>query len=275
MEIVMTLKAKVKDLTEVPEAFHTEYKQQGEEYVLDVEGGLKTNEDVTRLSSALTKERKDHSDTKTKLKPFEGLNLEEVQTQLARIPELEIAAEGKIDDKKIEKLVEVRLAQKVAPVQRELDLTKNLLGERTKEVEGFKVQAKTRTIHDAIRGAAGKVKLAETAIDDALLLGERVLDVDDQGRVFTKDGVGVTPGVEPEVWFTEMQSKRPHWWGASLGGGAGGNTGGGGAGKNPFTRENWNLTEQGQIATTNPSKAEQLAKAAGTTVGGGKPPPKA
>jgi hypothetical protein len=40
---------------------------------------------------------------------------------------------------------------------------------------------------------------------------------------------------------------------------------------NPWTADNWNMTEQGKIYTSDPSRAEQLAKAAGTTVGGPRP----
>lgn len=270
----MTLKREVKDINEVPEAFRGEYKQVGDKWIVDVEGGFKTEEDVTRLSGALAKERNDHSQTKKKFEPFQSLgNLEDVQAQLARIPELEIAAEGKVDDKKIEKLVEARLAQKVAPIQRELDQTKNQLGEATKTVESYKTKERTRTIHDAIRAAASGAKVAESAVEDALLLGERVFDVDDQGRVLAKDGVGVTPGIDASVWFTEMQKKRPHWWGPSQGGGASG-SGGGGGGVNPWSAEHWNMTEQGKIYNQDPARAEQLAKSAGTEIGGGKPQPK-
>lgn len=269
------LKATVKDINEVPEAFRGEYKQQGDVWVIDLEGGLKTQEDVTRLTGALQKERNDHSATKTKLRPFEGMNIDEVTAQLARIPELELAAEGKIDDKKINAIVETRLAAKVAPVQRQLDLANNQLVEANKTIETFKSEKTTRTIHDAVRSAASKNKVLDTAIDDALLVGERTLEIDAAGNVVTRDNVGFTPGVSAEVWLTEMQQKRPHWWGPSQGGGAGGGGGGGGPVKNPFTHENWNLTEQGRLYQIDPTKAEQLAKAAGTTVGGGRPPKKA
>lgn len=103
------------------------------------------------------------------------------------------------------------------------------------------------------------------------MLAERVFEVDDEGNVTTKDGVGVTPGIAADVWLTEMQDKRPHWWPQSQGGGAGGSGGGGAGGKNPFSAEGWNLTEQGRLVRENPEKADQMAKAAGTTVGGGRP----
>ena len=90
----------------------------------------------------------------------------------------------------------------------------------------------------------------------------------------TKDGIGVTPGIQPEAWFTDLQGTRKHWWGANIGGGGAGNRGGNNAAENPWSAENWNMTKQGVLVRENPQKAEQLAKLAGTTVGGKKPAPK-
>lgn len=132
-------------------------------------------------------------------------------------------------------------------------------------------------IADAVRSAVGKSKgFQSSAVEDAITLAERVLEIDDSGNVVTKDGVGVTPGVGADVWLTEIQSKRPHWWGETIGGGASGNRGGasGYGGNNPWSHDHWNLTEQGRILTTDRKKAEQLAKSAGTSIGGKRPAPK-
>ena len=100
---------------------------------------------------------------------------------------------------------------------------------------------------------------------------ERMFEITEEGQVITKDGVGVTPGVAPDVWLSEMQPKRGHWWPASTGGGAKGSKGANFA-SNPWTKENWNMTEQGKILSTQGrEKAEQMAKAAGTSLGGRKP----
>ena len=64
-------------------------------------------------------------------------------------------------------------------------------------------------------------------------------EIQDKGLIaprITRDNVGVTPGIDPAVWLSEIQAKRPHWWGEMVGTGA-----------------------------------EQMAKSAGTFIGGGKP----
>ena len=90
-----------------------------------------------------------------------------------------------------------------------------------------------------------------------------------------KEGLQSSQGLGPKDWLADIQKTRPHWWPESEGGGAGGNRSGTGSfANNPFSLEHWNLTEQGKITVSDHARAEQLAKAAGTTIGGGKPAPK-
>lgn len=265
----MRLKAVVDSLDEVDEKYHDLYIERNGRFEIQVEG-MKTPADVERVMISLTKEREEHKKTKEKLQAFGGLDPEEVLQKLDRFEELEAAAAGKIDDSKLNEIVEARLRSKLAPVERE---RAKLLEENQSlqsKVEQYQAKERQRTIHDAVRQAAMKVKVVDTAIEDALLLAERVFEIDDSGAIVTKDGVGVTPGVAPEVWFTDMQHRRPHWWGPSQGLNSRGNNGSGG-GNNPWTAEHWNLTEQGRIVRENRTKAEQMAKAAGTRIGGPKP----
>jgi hypothetical protein len=193
---------------------------------------------------------------------------------LDRVPELEAAAQGKLDDAKITDLVEKRIGSKTAPLERKIaELIKNGT-EKDELIKAFKVKEDTRTLHDSIREAVAKSSgFQGAALEDALLFGERHLTINEEGKVVTKEGVGVTPGVDAVVWLTEMQQRKPHWWGETKGGGAtgSGKGGGGGGGENPFSREHWNVTKQGQMLRENKTRAEQMARAAGTVVGGGMP----
>jgi hypothetical protein len=269
----MALKAVVDSVDDLPEDVKAEYVERDGKFHLQVEG-MKTQADIDRLQSALTKERNDHKAIKEKFSVLGDRDPTEVVTLLDRIPELEAAAQGKLDDEKINQIVETRVKSKIAPVERERDQLKTQLAEKDGLIEGFTTKEKTRTIHDKVRAAAAKAKVLPEALDDALLLADRQFEVDESGNVVTKDGVGVTPGVDPEVWFTDLQQKRPHWWGPSQGGGAGGSGKGSGGTANPWSHDNWNMTEQGRIYKENPTRAEQLAKAAGTKIGGQRPPKK-
>lgn len=270
----MALKAILDNLDNVPEALKGEYVEKNGKFELQVEG-MKTQADVDRVAEALRKEKNDFTAFKSQFAPLAGKKVEDIVAALDRIPELEEAAKGKIDDEKLNGMVETRIKARIAPLERENNNLKTQVAEKDKVIGEFQGKEKNRTIQDAVRKAGVAAKILPSAMEDALILAERHFDVEEgTGRVVTKEGIGVTPGLEPSSWFTDMGKTREHWWGQSIGGGAGGNRGGGGAGTNPFSAEHWNLTEQGRIVKADAAKAEQLAKAAGTTVGGPKPAPR-
>lgn len=250
---------------EVPQQYRDLYKEKNGKMELTEVEGIKTQGDIDRLQTSLVKERDEHKITKGKLSKFGDRSPEDVEAVFARLPELELAAEGKLDDKRIDKLVETRITAKIAPVQRELENTKKTLLERDGEVKGFKEKERTRTIHDAVREAVGKSQgIVPSATEDILMYADRHFDIDETGKVITKDNVGVTPGIAPDVWLTEMGQKKAHWWGDSKGGGSSGNRGNGPAGgANPWKKETFNLTQQGQIVKSDPNRAMQLARSAG------------
>ena len=268
----MGLKLSYDAIDDVPEVHRELYTDQGGKFVLTGVEGVKSQADIDRMNVALQKERDAHKATKSKYSHFENLDATEVLSKLDRFEELEAAAAGKLDENAINGIVETRIKSKTAPLEREKAQLAAKLAENEAVIQQYQARERQRSIHDAVRSVALKSKVTDTALEDVLMLAERVFDVDEDGNVTAKDNVGVTPGVSPEVWLQEMQSKRPHWWPASGGGGASGSQGGGGyAGANPFAAATWNATEQGRIFRENPKRAEQLAAAAGTKVGGMKP----
>lgn len=266
----MPLKAVVDSLDGIDEPFHSLYTERNGKFEITGIEGLKTQADVDRLQTALTKERNDHKGLRDKFAPLANFDVTEVVGKLDRFGELEEAAKGKLDDAKIEDIVGKRITSKLAPVERERDTFKTQLAERDNIIAEYQKRETQRTIFDKVRDAASTAKILPEAMEDALLLAERVFEVTEDGRVVTKENVGVTPGIEASVWFNELQTKRPHWWGPSAGGGAPGSKTPGGQ-TNPWSAEHWNMTEQGKILSTNRSRAEQLAKSAGTSIGGPKP----
>ncbi len=266
----MAIAAIVENLDEVDEKYRDLYTKKGEKYELTEVTGVRTQADVDRIQIALTKERSDHKKSKETLSKFDGLDLEEVRQKLDKYPELEALAAGKADEKKIDELVETRIKGRLAPLEREKGelLKKATLLEG--QVQEFTTREKRSKMSDAIRSAATKAKLLPEAIDDAILLGSQVLDLDDNGEVRVRENSGFTQGVDPSVWLSEVQAKKPHWWASSSGGGARG-SGGNNSGSNPFSHDGWNMTEQGKLFKENPTRAVEMAKSAGTTVGGPRP----
>lgn len=271
------LKAFVAKLEDVEEGYRPLYQERNGRFELQVQiegiDGVKSYSDFANLNEALRKERKDHKAAKDKLLPLGERKIEDVVSILDRLPELEALAEGKVDDTKINGLVEARIKTKLAPIERENQTLKQQLGERDKEIGTFKAEKRKRTIHDSLRAAIAKEEgFVPTAVDDALMAADVLFDVNEDGAVLTKDDA-----MDPKSWLISMQNKRPHWWGPSGGGGAGGSgqrSGGVGGGKNPWSAEHWNMTEQGNIYKADKDRAEKLAKQAGTSIGGRRPVPK-
>ncbi len=265
------LKAILDSLEGVEPHFQSLYTERNGKYELTGIEGVKTQADVDRLQTALTKERTDHKQLKDRFSVLGDRKPEDVIAALDRIPELEAAAKGNLDETKISELVEGRIKSRLAPIERQAQTLQQQLSEANASLEMLRTKDSLRIVTDAVRGAASKLKVVDSAVEDVTLLAERLFTIDETGAVITKDNVGVTPGISADVWLTDMQAKRPHWWGPSQGGGAGGNRGGGSGVTNPWSKDSWNLTEQGRIYKENSGKAEQLAKAAGTTIGGPKP----
>lgn len=263
----MGLKAIYDTIDEIPEVHRELYTERNGKFELTGIEGVKTQADVDRLTTGLTKERDAHKATKALVDQYAALGpIEELHSKLDRIAELEAAAAGKLDDEAINKLVEGRLRTKLSPIERELGNTKAKLQQSEEKIAQYEARERQRTIHDSLRAAALKSKVNEHALEDVLLLAERVFELDDSGNVVVKDSVGFTPGISPEVWLTEIQPKRPHWWPPSQGGGGKGGNGGGGGGSNPWAKDTWNLTEQGRLFRENPERARALAKQAGRTI---------
>jgi hypothetical protein len=275
----MALKTVHDKIDEIPEEYRELYTEKDGKWELTGIAGIKTAGDLQRIQGSLDKEREAHKVTKGQLGEWKGLGfeLEDLEQKLARIPELEAAAKGKLDETKIEELANMRaesiVRSKVTPLERQLQQTSKRLEEADSKVATFEQLEVQRKVHDSVRGALRSTKVRTEAEEDALLLADRVFQVSEDGKVETRDGVGVTPGLDPEAWLGEMQTKRPHWWPESRGGGAGGGRGGsGGLGKNPWTAENWNRTEQARIYKEKGAEmAGRMASAAGTTVSGDRP----
>ena len=271
----MGLKIVEENLDLVDAQFHSLYTEQEGKYVLTGIDGMKTDADIARLNSALTKERNDHKAVKEKFAVLAGKDPSDVIAQLDRVAELEAqveASKGKIDESKIETMVETRLKSKLAPLERELQTEKTRAEQLEAQNKQYVEKEKTLTIHSAIRKAASVANVRPEAVDDAIFLAERFFEINEDGSVIAKDIAGVTAGIDPAMWLNDLQGKKPHWWGDSIGGGAmGSGTGNFGGAGNPWSETHWNMTEQGKILSANPAKADQMAKAAGVNIGATKP----
>jgi hypothetical protein len=260
------------DQNSIPEAFRPLYAETDGKFMLTGIEGMKTQADIDRLSSALSKERADHATVRDQFKPFSKFDFADVQAKLDKYPELEAAASGKLDDTQIQTIADGRVAQRLAPLERNLETV-------TTERDDWKTRAEraeqtliTRDRNDGVRAAALEMKSHVSALPDIEMAAGVYFEQTDDGKFITKANItGVTPGLDFKAWLREMQKSRPHWWPQSEGGGAGGG-GGGQFSENPWSHDHWNMTKQGEVVRKDGMEvAQRMATAAGTSFGGGKP----
>lgn len=271
----MPLSVEHDKIDDIPEAYRSLYSQKDGKFFLTGIAGVKSQGDIDRIQEGLRKEREDHRATKQALSAWGQLKPEETLPKLDRIAELEVAATGKKDelDKQLESLTEARVRTRLAPVERENGTLKTELQKITAERDELRAEKRATAIQKAALEVLLADKVTPEAQPDALLLASAVFTIDEQGNVVTAENrLGITPGLTPKLWLAEMQAKGRPWWPASEGGGARGNHGGSRSGDNPWSAESWNVTNQGKIARDKGlDVATQMAKAAGTTLGGPRP----
>lgn len=255
----------------IPAGFDALYAERDGKFQLTGIRGLKTQADVDAVQTGLRKEREEHKATKEKFAPFSQYDPVKLADDLAELETLRVTG-GKVDNSKIEDLVAARLAKEKGPLTREMDQMRKDLEAATMRGDGLQKALNTRIIGDAVREAALGEKVVPEALEDILLYGERLFEITEDGKVITKEGVGVTPGLDAKTWLKDMTKTRPHWWPQSTGGGANGQRGGG-MSDNPWTPANWNLSKQGEYVRLHGlDKAQAAAKAAGSAVGATTPP---
>ena len=261
----------------IPENFRSLYEEKDGKAVLTGINGIKTQADINNVQEALRKERADHAAVRDALKGWKGLGEDptQVQSKLDRISELEAAAEGKIDENKLQQMVEARIGQKTAPLERQLRETTSTLETLQQENNTLKQSIESRDRNDSVRSVATEMKVVSSAIADVEMVAAAYLERDPTtGEFIVKaDAKGVTPGADVKTFMKEMQRLRPHWWPQSQGGGAGGGGGGLDNSDNPWSAKGWNLTKQGAIVKEHGmSRAEEMAKAVGSRIGATRPP---
>lgn len=264
----ITLNTSYGSLDEVPETFRSLYSEQDGKAVLTNIVGIKTQDDVNRLQGALEKERNDHKQVRSMLSKFGDRNVDDVLQELDRIPALEAAAKGADN---IDEQIAGRLQQETAPLQRKLSEYESTLGQLEQQVNEYKTREVHRDINDVVGKFAAKSKAIPEAVEDIQFMARSIFEKNESGQVVAKADIpGVTPGISPEVWLVELQQNKPYLWPQSnLPNMGKGGKGVGGA--NPWSKDGWNMTEQGRIMRENRQKAEQLAAQAGTSIGGKKP----
>jgi hypothetical protein len=283
----MKLKTVYLTAEEIPAGYEDLYSERNGQWELTAVEGVKTQADIDRVTESLRKERVDHKATKDKFAPFADLEVTEVHEKLDNYDSLVEQVEalkaggGQLDEAKMEPIIQARIKQATGPLERNVtSLQKQLsdkdrkIAEKDGEVVNLKGTITSGTVERALRDAAADAKVLTPAISDVVLNGNRVFELTDDGRILTRDLPGVTPGLTPKEWLKDKQEASPHWWPVSSGSGSrGGGPGGIPTGAdNPWSKEGWNITKQGEYYKLHgEGKAVEMAGRVGVKLGATKP----
>ena len=243
-------------------------------YYLDLEGGPKDlSGDVDRLSRSLNAERDAHKTTKQKYGWAQDLTPEEVQRLKDAEEDLKYQLENNQapTQEEIQERAEQLAARQTRSLENELNQTRENLTNYQQAVQLHEAAANQRRIKDAVEEAlaTGKVKVHDSAREDIVPYAERIMEITEDGRVVSKEGVGVDPGMSFNEVLQDLNisGRREHWFvkseGAGMTGGSGGS--GGYSGVNPFDKDGgtWNLSRATKMAKDDPKLALSLCKKAG------------
>ena len=265
-------------LEKVPAEHAALYVEKDGKAVLQI-AGVKTQADFDRYATALKARLADQAADLAAAQKA-GLSRDDVVKLIREVATPPGAADpgqgqpgtGKVDP---------AAAQRVHDLERELASIKDQLGKETKQREAAQQTATTTTIKNALTGAAAKAGVRPEAVDSFVELIRGNFEQSADGQVVTKlEGnaiQGVSPNSKPDevLAAVKRQPNFSYFWPESKGSGgsSNGSGGGGGAGSdNPWSKDGWNMTKQGQAITANRSEAEAMAKAAGSHIGATKPP---
>lgn len=218
----MPLKVELDSLDGVDENVQPLYKEHDDgRYRLDIEG----MPDISGLKSALQKERETVTEFRSKLKSFEGVDLDEYRSLKERAEELEAA-----DPKKIEELVESRVKDRL---KKNSETYENKLNELNQKYEGANSRLEALLVQDALRKIGAEIGVADgEPMEDFVMRGRSLFKMHDgEVRPLNEKGEiiygqdGVAPLTMKE-WGEQLREKAIHLFKPSNGGGAANQSGG-------------------------------------------------
>lgn len=240
----MALKAVITSeaFSELPAGEQSLYKQEGESYVLDIEG-VEEHPGAKSLKNALEGERDkrrkavqraDEADKKAKiLGELDEEGFLEMKDELEDLRQKRDAGElgkGEEMDKKVQEIVTSRLERETRPLQRKIDELTGKLGETEGAVKERDQKIHKLVVDDAVSKAADKLSVVPTAKRDIIRAARDIFTIGEDGHlVATIDGVP-DDSLSPEKWLEGQREDAAHWFPSSGGGGAGGNDRGGSVG---------------------------------------------
>jgi hypothetical protein len=241
------LKRKIgkEDHSQLDPAIANLYKQEGEEYVLQVEATSDSG-DRQKLS--------EFRDSNIQLRK----QIEELTEQNKKLSETRDTSVNKTDIEALVQNATKALSEQVSALQ--------------KENSDYKERTAKSSRDSALREALVKSGVLPEAIPDALNRGIGIFSVGEDGKLIAKDGDAplmskkdATKALTPQEWAESLKSDARHLFGSPAGVGALGSSSSASGTRmsdNPFSKKTWNLTKQMILQKQDPATAEALKQQA-------------
>lgn len=201
----MKLKASYATKSDVPAGFEGAYTEQDGKFVLS--GGdfeFKTEADVTAMKTAKDRANTELSESKAKLKEFDGLDPKAHKALQEENDVLRAKAkDGGSDEETIKAIVDARVAR----ATEELTKTNGDLTSQLDELNGFKL----KTEKTGILGELLAKNVSESARGDAEFILGSVLERQADGTFMSNGNANFEKGLSPEQVVEKALESRPHW----------------------------------------------------------------
>ena len=251
------LKSSYENLEQIPETLkeHYELNEGSGQYVLAVDS------DSQKEIKKKVKEFRDHnielqkkiSEVEEKFRPFEALNLDEVQEALKARQQVQEAELLHRTD------VEKHIQQKI---EAERNKYEKEVSEAKESASQAKVQLETMQIEKWVTTALNRVgQLQKGALEDVLRRARLEIEVKEGELVERSTGLKI----DPAEWAAALMKDCSFFFVPNSGIGSRGSNNKD-IQKNPWSKDNVNLTEQGRIFKENPELAKQMAASAGASL---------
>lgn len=243
-------------------------------FILDLEGGPKDQSgDVEKLDRSVKAARQDVKDIKSKYAWVGELTEAEVQELRDAREDLQYQLENNKapSNEELEERAQRLADRRTREIETKLSSTTEELTNYKQALVLHEAAANQRKIRDAVDSVLNEsngFKIHDSAKEDIYPYAERIMEIDEDGNVRSKEGVGIDPGLSFKDILGDLQNsgRRSHWFQGSTGGGLDGRAGGDTySGPNPFDKKSgtFNLTQIGQLKKSDPKRAMALCKKAG------------
>ncbi len=267
----------LESLDDLPEALREFYREEGDKFVLDLNADVKSHPTVLALQNAHDRQKKDNRDLKDKIKQLEG-----TVAKFADLPDdfdpeeftrLKSEAEARAadpDNKDVRKQIDSAVAATKATYEAKIaNIEKKAAAD--KKADADKISSSAKIIRNLMVGDGLSKALIAAGVTNGPFLkaakamlegGVEVIDEDDGPVARMKADLG---GEDIERFVTNwvQTDEGKAFVTPASGGGAQGGKEKKSVERNPFGKDHWNKTEQGQLLKSDRVKAEKLAKSAG------------